>query len=391
MTGQLQHFLEHFLMPHPSRQLKELFASTAILDFAIAAVTLFEPVYLYRAGFAIEQILLFFAVVYLAYFFLLPLGGKVARSHGYEHAILFSSPFLILYYLALFSVAYGKAFLPVAGIALVIQKILYWPSYHATFADSGVFAERGREISNRVALGTILSVIAPAIGGFVVATSGFTALFLGVSALILLSNVPLLRTPEYFVPRSFDYIAALGRVFARDRRRAFWSALAFGEELIAIVLWPLFIVTVVRDLFSVGVLVSLSMLATAVAVLYIGKLCDERRHGGLLRTGTMMTSVIWLARPFIISGLGVFGADAVYRVARHFLGIPYMAAVYDRARRGSAIEEVIAFEMTLSLGKVLAALGCAWALLTWPGSWSAVFGIAALMTLLYPRIAERIR
>ena len=385
-TGQLQQFLEHYLMPHPSRQLKELFASTAILDFATAAVVLFEPVYMLRAGFRIEEILLFFAAVYLAYFFLLPLGGRVAKSHGYEHAILFSSPFLILYYLALFSVAYGKVFLVVAGIALVIQKIFYWPSYHATFATSGLFAERGREISNRVALGTVLSVLAPAVGGFVIATSGFTALFLGVAALILASNIPLLRTPEYFKPEPFRYFAALSRVFARSRRRAFWSALGYGEELIALVVWPLFIVTVVHDLFSAGLVISLSMLATAVGVLYVGRLCDERGRDGILRAGVIATAASWLVRPFIGSGLGVFGADTFYRLARYFMGVPYMAAVYERDQRGFAVEEVVAFEMTLALGKVLAALGCVWAFMVWPESWAPVFTIAALFSLLYAKM-----
>lgn len=382
-TGHLNHYIEHYLVQKPSRQLRELFLSTAMLDFAISAVMIFEPIYLYRFGFSIREILLFFIAVYCGYLLFLPLGAKVARSHGYEHAILFSSPFLIIYYLALFAVQYGRPFIAIAAIALILQKILYWPSYHATFASSGAVGETGRELSSRSALGALVAVIAPAVGGLVVFKFGYPLLFAAVAGLIVLSNLPLLATPESFEPRAFSYVGAVKRLFAASNRRKLLGFMGFGEDLIALAVWPIFILTVIRDPFQIGMIVSVSMLFALVAMLYIGRLCDDGRDGTMLRAGGIFTVIAWLARPFAYGPAAIFGADAFYRVARSLMGIPMMMRVYDAERNGVAIEGVVFFEMALAIGKIAAAAACYAVLAYLPDSFSAVFATAAVFTLLY--------
>ena len=167
-TGHFRHYIEHYLAPHPSTEVRELFVSTAILNFATAMVMLFEPLYLMAAGFSLTDVVLFYLALYVLYFFALPLGGRICRAKGFEHSILYSSPFLILYYLSLFAIPFHPAFIPFAIVFLVIQKILYWPGYHANVATWGGREERGREVSNISAIAAVSSTLAPSIGGFVV-------------------------------------------------------------------------------------------------------------------------------------------------------------------------------------------------------------------------------
>ena len=103
----LQSFILRYFANHLSRPLKELYGGTAILTFATSAVAIFEPIYLYRVGVTLPGIFAFYLVVYIGYLLVLPLGAKVARMRGYEQAILFSSPFLILYYLSLAAIPCG--------------------------------------------------------------------------------------------------------------------------------------------------------------------------------------------------------------------------------------------------------------------------------------------
>ncbi|MEK7125471.1 MAG: hypothetical protein AAB880_01005, partial [Patescibacteria group bacterium] len=122
---------KNFVAAKLSRQVSELFASNLIITLATAMVAIFEPIYLYVQGFSLVQILYFFLAVYVAYFLLVPLGAKFARNFGYEKAMYLASPFLIGYYAFLYLIPTGQEFVYLAVAALVLQKVFYWPAYHA--------------------------------------------------------------------------------------------------------------------------------------------------------------------------------------------------------------------------------------------------------------------
>jgi len=388
-TGHLRHYVEHFLAPHPAREVKELYWSTTILDFAMSLVMVFEPIYLYQQNFSIEQILLFYAAVYVLYFFLLPIGGRICRQHGYEHTILLSSPFLILYYLSFFAISYNHWFGAIAIVSLVIQKILYWPSYHSNFATWSQQAETGREISNMWSLSAFAAAAAPVIGGVIVVFVGFKTLFVVVSGLILLSNVPLLRTPEFFIPKPFSYIGAMKRLVKKDNRRPFLAFVGYGEEFLALVLWPIFVSLVIPNMLSLGAIVSLAMMVNVVVILYIGGLVDDGGKMQVLRSGAFFTAGSWLVRTLVAGGLGVFLIDSFYRVAKNMVGVPLTALIYDEARRGDATAQIIFFEMALAVGKIIAAFAAIALFRLFPDAWPYIFVLAAGFTLLFAVMIER--
>lgn len=383
----VRHYLQNFL-PHPSRGLREIFLSTALLDLAVGAIMIFEPIYLRSIGFSLTQIMLFYLALYVVYFFLLPLGGRICRRHGYEHTILYSSPFLILYYLSLFAIPYHPVFIVVAILALAVQKTLYWPGYHANFAKATIENEVGRELSGRVVIGAVISAVAPALGGLVAATLGFRALLIFVACLIVVSNIPLLATPEVFAPSDFSYRDALRRLTLKENRRRLFAFFGFGEEMILLTLWPIFIALVVSDVFSIGIIVALAGIAGLAAALYVGRLSDNGGRRGALRGGTLYMAATWLVRAYAVGAASVFFSDAFHRVARTFVGIPLVAYLYDDARRGDAIASVVFFEMALSLGKILAAVLCIVFIALFPNPWLAIFALAAAFSLLYALVAK---
>ena len=86
----VQSLLAHRL----TRQVRELWTSTLILDLAVSMVTIFEPVFLfvlfsryYDLKSTLELISLFYLAIYVAYFFVVPLGAKFAKRFGYENSI----------------------------------------------------------------------------------------------------------------------------------------------------------------------------------------------------------------------------------------------------------------------------------------------------------------
>lgn len=387
-TSNLRHYLEHYFAPHPSHQVRELFVSTALIDFASASVGLFEPIYLLSLGYGIHKILLYYFFLYLLFFILLPIGGRIGSRYGYEHAILFSSPFLILYYLALFGAQWIPGLLVAAPVLYATQKVLYWPAYHANFAVWSKKEEQGREVSNSRAITALASAFAPIFGGIVATFAGFGWLFVISAILILLSNFALMKTPELAPKKPFPYMRSMRMLVDRRHRRDLLSFIGFGEELIALVLWPIFIVLILQSPMAVGIVVSLAMSINVLITLYVGRLADEDSKTSVLRTGVVYAAASWLVRPLVIGGLGIFLIDSFYRVTKNTMTVPLLALLYDKAHRHSAMEHIVFMEMALAVGKMTAIGLCALSFWIFPTSWIPIFLIAAAFTVLFGLIRE---
>ena len=64
-------FLKDFLPYKMKRQVKELFASTILVNLALSMVMIFEPIYLYKIGYSLQKIMLFYLITYIIYFLIL--------------------------------------------------------------------------------------------------------------------------------------------------------------------------------------------------------------------------------------------------------------------------------------------------------------------------------
>ncbi len=384
MFALLNRFTTFFFGQSHSPQLRELYVSTAILDFAATAVMIFEPIYLTRIGFSLERIVLFYMAIYLLFFLFVPLGGKLIRSRGYEHGIIYSTPFLILYYLSLFAIPYSPVFIGTAVIALAIQKICYWPGYRADFARFGDGHQTGRDISAIAVLALCASILGPIFGGLIIAWFGFPVLFLCVSVIILLSNVPLLLTPEVFTPRTLSYRDAWKRLWKRENRRNFFAYMGCGEEMIALIFWPIFMYAVVRETLGVGAIASVATAVTALVTLAIGRMSDGKERGAVLRMGVVYVVLSWLVRLVAVGPFGLFFSDVMYRSSGIAVGIPLVAGTYDHARQYSVTKTAVFMEGAVSFGKVVAAVLCLVILTFFPShTWTLVFMLAAAFALLY--------
>lgn len=366
-------------------QVRELYLNSALLDLAVAMVLFFEPIYLYQKGISLIGIVLFYLGVYVAYLFLIPLGGKFVKRRGVVHSIFLGSPFLIAYYGMLLFVGSSWLALIPAALFYALQKTFYWPGFHADFAEYGHDEEQGREISSISVILLFVYVAGPMIGGAILYFFNFTVLFFVVSFLVIISNFPFLLTSTRFTPGKFSYGDAFKRIFSRKRRRRAIAYLGFGEELILLVMWPIFIFTIVKSTIGAGALVAVSTLITAFVILYIGKLTDCRKKQGVLRFTSVMYAASWILRIFLQFPLGALFVDTFSRIGKNSLSIPLTAITYHNARRGDVVERMIFFEMCLIVGKIIALILLLLLLSFVSNSilWTMIFVLAALFSLLY--------
>lgn len=373
-----------YLAAAPTRRVRALFFSTTILDFALAAITIFEPIYLFKIGYSIPRILLFYIAIYGLYFAIQPFGGKVTRSHGYEHGIMFSTPFLILYYLSLFAIPYSPLFAVVAVIAYALQKMLYWPGYHADFARFGSVSNRGKELGKFIVLLSLASILGPFFGGLILKFFSFPTLFVIVSFLILASNVPLLLKHETLEPRELSYWDAYKRVLKPENRRLVLAYIGYGEEFLAIIVWPLAMYAIVGHFAALGLIVSVGMVFTAIVGYIIGCRTDEGEGRKFLRIGALFTALSWAARITIASPIPVFGIDVLYRSSRMAQGTPMAAMTYNQAREYSVTKTALLMEAAVIIGKLTAAVFALVAFQFFPDyAWPFVFVLGAAYSLMY--------
>lgn len=375
---------ERALFPsHIPRELKELYLTMTLLNFALAAGMLFEPIYLYTIGFSLSQIMMYFFAVYVLYFFLMPLGGKFVKWFGFEHGIILGSLFLILYFVFLLNIPRAWVFLPLAIGALALQKMFFWPGYHADFAFFSKAGERGREVGIVAILDSLSYVIGPISGGIIIAAFGFAGLFFAMCIMIAFSVLPLLTTKEVFKPSSLRYHEPYRALVAPENRRYLLGYIGFGEELIALTIWPIFIFLTFKNFVSTGAAITISTLITSLAILYVGRLTDVADQKKVLRFSTFLLALSWVVRIVARGAGGVVFADFFSRTTKYLFALPLFSGLYRHATETSVVRTVIFFEMSLTVGKIIAAAFLAIWFHYIPSAWSGAFVLAALFSFLY--------
>ncbi len=350
------HHFPSYLHKRLNRRLGGLYLAVTMLDFALAMVVLFEPVYLYKLGYSIQHILMYYIVVYGVYYFIVPLGGKFVARFGPARSMALSSIMLIGYYLSLLMVATIPAFFWIAPLCFALQKMLYWPAYHMDFILNSDQGERGKEFSGLWSLSTIVYIIGPILGGMVIQQSGFTVLFGLVITLIMLSNVPLFIAPMSYHGTLRSYWQMLIQPFTRYHIRSTLSYLALGEELVMLTVWPIFIALTFVSYEKMGGAIAAATFITALVTLYIGKLIDKRQPVRTMRIGAIVTIVTWMLRPFLKTIGLIFVSETFGRIAKNTTFVTLTTASYSKAlREQQVIERSVLFEQGFAIGKTFIA------------------------------------
>lgn len=346
-------FINNFLPHQMSREIKELYWATIIINLGTGMVAIFEPIYLFYIGYSLDFIMLFYFLVYLIYLFAMPLGARFACYFGTERSMVIASIFLAALYFSLYYIQFDSRFFYLAIIFYALEKIFYWPAYHADFARHIAMTESGREVSGINVAVSLMYVIGPIIAGGLIAWGGFGWLFSVVSVIFLLSNVPLLTTKEKYRRHSFSYRESFRTLFMGLRQKTLISYLGYGEEVALVIIWPIFISVIVKDNLEVGLIMGFSIMVSVIISLLAGRFVDSYRKHKILRFSSMAHALIWLLRVLVKNAFGVFVVNILSTLAKNVIGIALTVQTYKRVHDGRIMSLVVAFESTLVVAKLV--------------------------------------
>ena len=363
------------------KDVSELYRASAVSNFAMSLVSLFEPIFLFSVlHYTVTQVLLFMAVVYAVYIFGIIFGGQIASQYGYRHSIALSVPFQIFYWLALIASIGHPAGAFLAAAMYGVQKSFYWPGFHSVIARYAQDGQMGREFGASYAITNLSQIGGPLLGGIVAQYAGLPAAFFVASVIYCFSIIPLLTAKEVFTPKNYSY-SQTWEMYKKFPKR-FFAYLGFGEELLVLTIWPIFIYIIVKDYKDTGLLAGGAGLLSAIFALLLGSLSDKHTKHRLVKIGTYFNSLFWVLRIFASNFLSAFALDTASKTAKETLFVPLTTLTYLRAEETHVVPYAVFFEQSLAIGKLSAALIGA-LLFSLTGSFVVLFIVAAFYSLLY--------
>jgi MFS family permease len=326
--------------------------------------------------FSINRIVIFLTAI--------PLGKIMVRIQ-FETSLLISYLLRIIVFASLYFSLQYPALLLVAAIFEGLQSNFFWNSFFTLLTQSISEKSVGKELGMMQFLFQLITVLSPAVSGYLAYHFGLEVLFLVGIVLSLVSTLVIsgmnIRLPQDAVSwKEFNQWM---------KKPAFLKATgSFAGRYIndtVLFLWPLYIFLVLGTVERVGFLYTFSLFIALVITYFMGGFIDKissNQRPFLLSGGAL--SLVWLARTQALSVWGMALADTFERLFSNFHWLFYDVLFIRRGKGTQAFSYFVYREMFISIVAILF-----WTVFSiffmFNDSWTAVFifgGFGVLLSLL---------
>ena len=342
-----------------SKDLTYLYISRTIVYFSNGFFSIFMPIFLYITfGNNAQLTILFYFIGSTLCIFLYPFATKHLEKYNLKNSLYIATIANILFLLTL-SVTTSENIQLTSLIAmffLTVFRMLYWVPYHTTFTTFSDQNNRMREVSFFQATLHTTGIISPLIAGFIITQTSYQILFLVGIGIYSLSLIPLLSLSDVYEKFSWTYTQTWKKLLSKKYRTAMIAYYADGiESGVGMVIWPIFIYELLNGNFvSIGIISTLTIAITVILELSIGKHADKKKNKrDILRFNSILYSIGWIAKMFVITGFQIFLADAYHKITQALSKNALAAITYDiTADEGHYVDEfTVLKEMALHIGR----------------------------------------
>jgi MFS family permease len=380
---------KHFHHFFANKKINELYGAMAIFRFGVSLIALYVPIFMYQRGFSISQILMFFVIAATYYtLFSIP-SSKFTSRFGVKHTMLLSLPILVAYYLGLNYLHPGSMLYYILPGVASAHSVLFNIAYHLNFIEHAERDKTARQMTVLSMISNIVQFASPFLGGIIIMNYGFGANFALGSIIIVLSMLPLLLTKDVHEPMSFSVKDIWHYIISKKHLGMNLSFLGYAvESIISFLLWPVFLIIMLKTVAMVGGVVSLTAFFTITTIYFIAKLADKWDKKKLIRIGTILHFFGWLGRLFVYSPLTIFSVDTYKNISLNTVQIPLGAYFYEVSHKKNYFELIVAREIIFNVSRIVV-LPLLVLLLKFSGlGFKTAFVVAALFSLLYMCIKE---
>jgi len=265
--------------------------------------------------------------------------------------MLLSMPFLIIFFVLMFSLERFNWPIWLVTIFLGIHTALFWFSYHTDFSKFSRKKSRGKQVGAAKIVVAIASVLGPIAGGLILFFFGFKVLFILVSFLLISSTFPLFLSKEVHEPLEFS----LKGFFKKQKIKDVMAYMGNGiEARIGTIIWPLFVFIFIlgEKYVSLGALSSVALTFSILSTFVISKFSDLNLKK-LIRFGAVGNSLVWFAKSFVVTPVQLFIAEAFYGISATSMYISFDALNYNKVNKRNRANIMVQRETYISLGGAL--------------------------------------
>lgn len=316
--------------------MRRVYLHVGLQSFVESSGGLFIAGFLVAQGFSHGMALAAFAGTLLARFALRGLVLPLAWRAGLRTVVLIGVLVRAVSFLLLPFVP-GAGPVPAAGmLALFIVvtglgSVLYWTGWHSFVSALADGARGGRQVSIQQATTAVVGIVAPLVGGLLIARAGPLIGFGAIALVQLAAVLPLIGAPNPGVARE----ATLNRPLTVFARRLYLSE-GFHAGC-ATVIWNLALFVTLGEHFDAfGGAIAVAGVAAAAGSLLIGHLIDGGRplHSLALAYGAAILALAAKALAFA-TPLAAVGATALGALVTPMAATAMLAPLYAMARASS--------------------------------------------------------
>jgi len=330
---------------------------------ATGIVGIFFPIFLYEFfDLSIMMVIGWFAASYLSRIPILIWAAKIFSKTGLTASMFIGSVWWIITMLIFFTLDAVPTFFPylllaVSGVTISLISAFYWTPFHVDFAQFSTKGHRGRQIGIFYAIQRLVGVVAPMIGGALIAWVSYSASFLAAVALVILSMIPLAFLPRSEVEYEFGFWETFQKLFNKRFRFLTLSMIALGaENIVGVVIWPIFLFQIFRgEYLEVGAFAAVIVVISLALQLGLGKILDKSSQKKWLHWGVDLYALGWFMKAFVDTVAGVFAVSTFHSLGSIMMRTPLDVMTYEKAAdSGHYIDEYTTIrEIALNIGRVL--------------------------------------
>ncbi|MDH3324288.1 MAG: MFS transporter [Candidatus Peregrinibacteria bacterium] len=305
MTHQKSHNsgFHHMIHLHIDKELLEVSVYRLFFYLAKNSVGLVLPFFLYKdLGYEIWQVFAFYFISQVAFFLSSPFIGMVISKLGIKHTLAFHSFAAVVFWYALPLVFTGDfmmdvlMFLPfffLSGLSRMAADMAY-----DVFLTHHVHRESKGKVLAWLQIAMMLSgVIAPVVGAIIMVDFGFEFVTYLAFFLFFVSGVILFLTPDEKFKVNYSIKKLEKDILHSTPKNLFLAEIGyyFWDGILWVV-WPLFLILVLKDVISMGALVGISSGIAMLVAFFVGKKIDvsnkEDMAGVIVKRGAVRAAFI---------------------------------------------------------------------------------------------------
>jgi MFS family permease len=185
-------------------------------------------------------------------------------------------------------------------VYLALCDIFYWLPYHSYYSTAGDHEDRGKQVGVLFGLITLLSMVAPLVGGILITQLGFSVLYIFATLVMLSAAIPLFFVPELSAGARMTFKDALKTV---DKKGLLMQA-GDGFLYMHTFVWTIALFYLLGNYMTFGILVTIQLFISALMFLVLGYYLDKGKGLWIMRVGLGLLGFA-LAMTFYSSSFGV--------------------------------------------------------------------------------------